>query len=249
MGYLPRMILKEAYVFMYQISRAPLLVFSAALLAASGPSDPTWASKPLQQWNEEDAKQVLADSPWVKKVTPVELPHISEEAVRQSGRMGGGQGVDIDALAPSNLLGLGSNAQARPRRRARPHVLEIRWESALPVRAAELKAQEDDPPDWQGSLYAIAVYDVPGLSNSKTLMKELAKSAYLKRDGKKDLKPERVDLLPQEGGLTTIVYLFPRSEAITAEDKRVEFTAVFGRLFLAQYFYPAQMQFQGKLEL
>jgi hypothetical protein len=58
-----------------------------------------------------------------------------------------------------------------------------------------------------------------------------------------------VNLLPQDGGLTTIVYLFPRSGEITADDKRVEFTAVFGRLFLAQYFYPAQMQFQGKLKL
>jgi hypothetical protein len=235
--------------YMHQISRAPLLPIFAALLAASGPS---WTSKPLQQWNEEDAKQILADSPWVKKVTPVELPHISEEAVRQSGRMGGGQGMDLTELSPSALTGFGSgsaSSQGRSRRRARHQVLEIRWESALPVRAAELKAQEDDPPDWQGSLYAIAVYDVPGLSNSKTLMKELAKSAYLKRDGKKDLKPERVDLLPQEGGLTTIVYLFPRSEEITAADKRIEFAAVVGRLSLAEYFYTEQMQFQGKLEL
>ena len=58
-----------------------------------------------------------------------------------------------------------------------------------------------------------------------------------------------MNLLPQDGGLTTIVYLFPRSEEITDDNKRVEFTAVFGRLFLAQYFYPAQMQFQGKLKL
>jgi hypothetical protein len=220
--------------YMHQISRAPLLPIFAALLAASGPS---WTSKPLQQWNEEDAKQILADSPWVKKVTPVELPHISEEAVRQSGRMGGGQGMDLTELSPSALTGFGSgsaSSQGRSRRRARHQVLEIRWESALPVRAAELKAQEDDPPDWQGSLYAIAVYDVPGLSN---------------RDGKKDLKPERVDLLPQEGGLTTIVYLFPRSEEITAADKRIEFAAVVGRLSLAEYFYTEQMQFQGKLEL
>jgi hypothetical protein len=234
---------------MYQISRAPLLVFSAALLAASGPSDASWTTKPLQQWSAEDAKQLLADSPWVKKVTPVELPHISEEAVRQSGRMGGGQGVDLTELSPSALTGFGPSSAGRSRLRARARTFEIRWESALPVRAAELRAKEDDPPDWQGSLYAIAVYDVPGLSNSKSLMKELAKSAYLKRDGKKDLKPERVDLLPQEGGLTTIVYLFPRTEEITAADKRVEFAAVVGRLSLAEYFYTEEMQFQGKLEL
>ena len=99
-------------------------------------------------------------------------------------------------------------------------------------------------------MYAIAIYDVPGLNaNRKSLPKELSKGAYLKRDGKKDLRPVGVNLLPQEGGFTTIVYLFPRSEEITAEDRRIAFTAVFGRLSLAEYFYPAQMQFQGKLEL
>ena len=58
-----------------------------------------------------------------------------------------------------------------------------------------------------------------------------------------------MDLLPQVGGLTTVVYLFPRSGEITGDDKRIEFTAVLGRLALAQYFYTAEMQFQGKLEL
>jgi hypothetical protein len=85
--------------------------------------------------------------------------------------------------------------------------------------------------------------------NDRSLVKELSREVYLKRDGKKDLKPVGVNLLPQEGGLTTIVYLFPRSEEITSEDTRVEFAAVFGRLSVAQYFYPAQMHFLGKLEL
>lgn len=235
---------------MYQISRAPLLIFSAALLAASGPSGSSWTSKPMQQWSQEDAKQVLADSPWIKRVVPVELPPRNEAAVRSSGQMGGGQGIGVEMLSPSALTGIGSNGQGRPRKRAKPHALEIRWESALPVRAAELKAQEDEPPDWQGSLYAIAIYDVAGLENSsKALIKNFAKTAYLKRNGKKDLKPLRVELLPQEGGLTTILYLFPRTEEITSEDKRIEFAAVLGRLSLAQYFYTEEMQFQGKLEL
>jgi hypothetical protein len=166
--------------------------------------------------------------------------------------MGAGQSVGIDAIGgASALTGVGANNQPSGGR-ARPKALqvEVRWESALPVRAAELKAREEDLPEWEGSVYAIAVYDVPDLDvNRKALTKWLGKEAYLKRDGKKDLKPVGVNLLPQEGGLTTIVYLFPRSEEITAEDQRVEFTAVFGRLSLAQYFYPAQMRFQGKLEL
>jgi hypothetical protein len=212
------------------------------LLTASGPS---WTTKPPREWNEAEARQILTDSPWVRRTTLVELPLRNESEVRTSGGMGSGQSVGFEALSASALTGVGARPSRRRARSNTPQV-DVRWESASPVRSAEVKAQEDDPPKWQGSLYAIAIYDVPGLNvNQKTLKKE----AYLKRDGKKDLKPVRVDLLPQEGGLTTIVYLFPRSEEISAKEKRVEFGAIFGRLALTQYFYPAQMQVQGKLEL
>jgi len=215
------------------------------LLAASGPA---WTSKPPRQWDETDAKQILSDSPWVKKTTPIELLKQNESAVRASGLMGTGQGIGVDALGASSLTGIGAGQPTR--RGARPKALqvEVRWESAVPVRAAELKAGEQDLPEWQGSFYVIAVYDVPAAEvNQKP--KWLGKEAYLKRDGKRDLKPVGVNLLPQGGGLTTIVYLFPRSEEITAGDQRVEFSAVLGRLSLGQYFYPAQMQFRGKLEI
>ncbi|MGD1071630.1 MAG: hypothetical protein ABSB15_15940 [Bryobacteraceae bacterium] len=232
---------------MHKVSKAPLLIVFAGLLTASGPS---WWTKPLREWNETDAKQILSSSPWVRKATPVELPQRNESEVRSSGLMGAGQSVGVEAFSASTVTGIGASQSARRRSKPRSLEVEVRWESALPVRAAELKSREEILPEWDGPMYAIAVYDVPGLDgNPKALSKFLSKEAYLKRDGKKDLKPARVNLLPQDGGLTTIVYLFPRSEEITAEDKRVEFTAVFGRLFVAQYFYPAQMQFQGRLEL
>jgi hypothetical protein len=233
---------------MQQISKAPLLIVSAALLMASGPS---WTAKPVQQWNADDAKQILSSSPWVKKAQPVQLPNMSEAARRQSGRMGGGQGVGLQALSPSALTGVGAKDQQRSRRRRRGiSPVEVRWESALPVRTAEHAAHEEDPPAWDGEMYAIAVYDVPGLDiESKGLSAELQRAAFLRLGGKKDLRPVRVDVLPQEGDLTTVVFLFPRTIAITLEDKRIEFTTVFGRLSVTQYFYPKEMQFQGKLEL
>ena len=51
----------------------------------------------------------------------------------------------------------------------------------MPVRAAELKTKEDDPPDWQGSLYALAVYDVTGAVDTTlaTLAVALAAGAAL----------------------------------------------------------------------
>jgi hypothetical protein len=240
---------RSANKFMYRVSKASLLIVSAivfvTLLSAGGPS---WTDKPVQQWNEQDAKQILSNSPWVKKVTPAPLPNMSEAARRQSGRMGGGQGVGLGALDPSILTGGGSKEPSRRRRRGIGPV-EIRWESALPVRTAEKAAHEEDPPAWDGEMYAIAVYDVPGLdADQKGLANELKHGALLKR-GKKELRPVEVDLLPQEGDLITIVYLFPRSANITLEDARVEFWVKFGRLSVTQYFYPQEMQVAGKLEL
>ena len=232
---------------MRKISKAPLLLIPAVLLMAA---DPSWTSKPLQQWTAADAKQILIGSPWVKKATPAPLPNVSEAARRQSGRMGGGQGVGIEALTPAALTGGGSKTPPPSRRRLRgPSPLEVRWESALPVREAEKTAHEEDPPAWDGEMYAIAVYDVPGLDlDSKGLSAELKRAAFLKL-GKKELRAIRVDVLPQEGGLATVLFLFPRSLEITPRVDRVEFTTVFGRLSVTQDFYPREMQFQGKLEL
>jgi hypothetical protein len=226
------------------------IAFPAVVLLAADPSAPSWAVKPLSQWTEDDAAKLLADSPWIKKVETAETMRRNEVETRNSGLMGTSQGIDLNALANPGLAiaGLGGSGN---RRRAKPTpILEVRWESALPVRAAELKTQEDDPPDWKGNLYAVAVYDVPGLDgNPKALAEKLRREAYLKRESGKDLRPVKVNLLPQVGGLTTVVYLFPRDEEITLADKRIEFTAIFGRFSLAQYFYPVEMQFQGKLEL
>jgi hypothetical protein len=44
-----------------------LVFLPVALLVAA---DPNWKDKELSSWTEDDAKQVLADSPWVKSVTP-----------------------------------------------------------------------------------------------------------------------------------------------------------------------------------
>jgi hypothetical protein len=231
---------------MYRIAQATLLITSAAVLMAA---EASWIAKPIQQWTDQDAKQFLAGSPWVKKITPAQLPNVSEAARRQSGQMGAGQGMGIGELSTSALTGVGSSEPSR-RRRRRIGPVEIRWESAVPVRAAEKTIREEDPPAWEGQMYAIAIYDVPGLDpDQKNLAADLKHDALLRRSGKKDLRPVQVDLLPQEGGFTTIVYLFPRSAAITLEDSRVEFWAKFGRLSVTQNFYPREMQFLGKLEL
>ena len=116
----------------------------------------------------------------------------------------------------------------------------VRWESALPIRAAEQKPGEIGVPTLDSDHYAIAVYDIPTPSRWN-LNRELKGIAFLKRDKKKDLKPSRVEILRQSNGTATIVYLFPSSVEIGKRDGRLEFRVQVGRLFVSQYFYTEEM--------
>ena len=130
-----------------------------------------------------------------------------------------------------------------------PQRVLIRWESAQPVRAAEMIAGESGAPDWDGAHYAIAIYDVPAIAagDYKRAGGELKPTALLKSAGMKDLKPERVVIDELEYGRSHVLYLLPRSAEIRSTG--VEFIAQIGRLHLAQFFMPEQMSFQGKVKL
>jgi hypothetical protein len=129
--------------------------------------------------------------------------------------------------------------------------LTLRWDSALPVRSAELIVRDENAPILDESHYAITVYGVPSRmaeAGSRNLVDALRQQASIKREGKKDLKPSSVKVLQKDSG-PVIVYLFPRSTEITRGDKRIEFDAQVGRLEIAQSFYVDEMIYQGKLEL
>jgi hypothetical protein len=228
------------------MARFWLPAFSAALVIAA---DTAWKSKQIPQWDENDVMQILADSPWAKTFAAVRLPELTEAQRREGGATGGGKGDGLKALEGITLMSRGGLPQ-QPVTSSAQEVVTLRWESALPVRVAEMKAREFGDPDWQGDEYVLGVYEVPDLNaDQKSLPGELKSLATLKRDGKKDLKPSRVDVLEQANGRAMVFYLFPRNAGITREDNRIEFVAQIRRLYVACYFYTLEMQFQGKLEL
>ena len=244
-----------------------LLTFSIALLAAG---DQPWKDKQIAEWNEDDAKLVLTDSPWAKTVKPSIDRSAQNSQRRSSGGMGrggigiGGVGIGLPGMGGTGrrggMGGPGGGGYPGGGQRGQtdngtdyngPPALKLRWESAFPVREAELKARDTSAPTLDADHYAIAVYDVPNRmanGDSETLAKQLKKQASIKRDGKKDLKPSSVQVLQREDG-PVIVYLFPRSKEITRQDKRIEFDAQIGRLQFAQSFYVDEMNYLGKLEL
>jgi hypothetical protein len=228
---------------MYRISLSVLVLFSAAALLAV---DAPWKTKPIAQWNEADAKQVLMNSPWVKRVTPALIPKQNEALRRQSGQMGGVTGVGLEALKLPTFFGGGSNVTET----VLPGALTLRWESALPIRSAELKAGGPGAPVVGKDSFAIAVYGLPSTSidgNIKLISQNLQRLAGIKYTGKKELKPAHVDIIQETDGVV-LVYVFPRSAQIDAEDI-LKFNAQIGRYYVEQPFATREMQFQGKLEL
>ncbi|MCE5311078.1 MAG: hypothetical protein LLG20_25855 [Acidobacteriales bacterium] len=253
-----------------------VLPFSLALLVAG---DQTWKDKRVAEWSEDDAKQVLTDSPWVKTVQPTMAKSANNGEHRRGGGMGRGGGIGIGGIG-IGLPGMGGMGRRggmggpgggypgggggypddrQGRRgddgtgagRGEPPSLKLRWESALPVREAELKARETNAPTVDADHYAIAVYGAPNRivrGDSKDLVNELKKQAAIKREGKKDLKPSSVQVLQRDDG-PVIVYLFPRSTEITRQDKRLDFDGQIGRFKFEQSFYVEDMTYQGKLEL
>ena len=238
------------------LTQSLCLIVAAACLTAA---DAVWKSKPAAQWSEEDAKQILAASPWAKETTATVTRRLTEEQLRDGGQMGqprgvGNEGVDPKGSGPTVSLNVftGPGGDDRsPRSLARPITLKLRWESALPVRLAELKSHEAGPPTLEGDGYRISVYGIPDADfkgDPKELGKPLKGLAALKRESKKEVKPVSAEVFKLEDGVV-VVYLFPMSAEISEKDRQIRFEAQIGRIVVAQTFNLNEMEFMGKLEL
>lgn len=232
---------------------------SAALLLAA---DPAWKTKPANQWTEEEAQQVLTASPWAREIRAGVARRQSEDELRDGGKMGQPTGIGYDDVdqkgtgpkLPASVKDIvvpSPNGGRSVRSTIQGITVRLRWESALPVKIAELKAGVEDPPTLEGDGYRIAIYGLPGgyfKGDPKKLGDPLKEYAFLKREGKKDVKPSSVEVFPQSDGWA-VVYLFPFSAEISPKDKQVIFDANIGRIVVSAPFDLDQMVFQGKLEI
>jgi hypothetical protein len=224
--------------------------FVAILLAA----DPAWKTKSIRDWTEDDAKLLLADSPWSIAVKSMVMPLQGEPQRREEGQMGQPQGVGykgVDTTTDRERVARVLSGNLSPMAPIGPMVVRVRWESAMPVRAAELKANEVEPPTLDGEGYQIAVYGIPGSNfkgDPKTLGEPLKRFATLKREGKPDVKPTSVEVFQTSRGIV-VAYLFPFAAELSERDTSVEFNALIGRIAVIHAFDLRQMRFEGKLAL
>jgi hypothetical protein len=230
--------------------RLPKIPLVASLVVALLPvgnsalaQQPSWRNKPTAAWTQDDAYQVLTNSPWVKKVRTTILHQQSEFERRDGGNMGKPTGPGYDGIGDRESVFASRRVGEIP-------TLLLRWETALPVRVARLKAHTVEPPTLTTDAYSLAVYGVPRgdfKGDPLKLGKPLRDQAVLRRAGKKDVKPTVVEVFQGEEG-PIIVYQFPRSLEISKDDKTLSFSAIIGRLSFTQPFDTEAMHFQGNLE-
>jgi hypothetical protein len=222
-------------------------------------ADPVWMSKPPAQWTDEDAKLILASSPWARETRATITRRVTEDQLREGGQLGQPRGVGYEnvdpkgsgpKVSPNIFTGAGGDDRS-PRSLPQPITLKLRWETALPVRLAEFKSREVEPPTSEGDGYRIAVYGVPKgdfKGDPKELGKPLKNLAALKRTSQKDVRPISVEVFQRENDVV-VVYLFPLSAEITKKDRQIQFEAQIGRIVVAQTFELSVMEFMGKLEI
>ncbi|MCX6620982.1 MAG: hypothetical protein NTY38_07855 [Acidobacteria bacterium] len=165
------------------------------------------------------------------------------------GRSGGGDGYPQggggnDGNYPDDRRG---DDRGEPRGGGRnrvPPELTVRWESALPVQEAHLKAKDTDAPTMNEGQYAIAILGLPPrMANNQSKPK-----AKLERKGQKSISSSDVKVLTRDQG-PIVIFFFPRSKEIGKNDPEVLFDAQMGPLKVKQTFVPGEMLYHGKLEL
>jgi hypothetical protein len=220
------------------------LLLSAFILSGA---DQAWKNKQYPDWTEEDAKEVMTNSPWAKTVVAAPIKSNDQTGPPEAHR----KRIATGGLGIGRSGRRGAEDEGKAAVPDQPVTLTVRWESAQPMREAERKARDTGAPDVANDFYAIAVYGIPRgafTDASKDRQDQLKNFAVVKRLGKKDVKPTRVDILLRESG-PVVLYLFSKSAEFNWRDHGITFEAQISRLKFSQAFNTDDMTFHGNLEL
>ncbi len=238
------------------------MVFAISLSAAE-----FWQSKPYTEWSDKEVQKLLSNSPWSKEVV-VPLGG-SGGGSGKGSRKGGGGGGNTEGSFDGPAMGSGGGNAGTSGRTGVSEVgggapssgtpsmnLVVSWRTALPLRqaiakqkfgaeagtSAEAKRVVEEPQKY----YVLVVTGLPArMGGGSAEMKDaLMKNSSLSVKGKEPIVPEDI----QYSG-STALYLFPKTVAIDADDKEVDFSTRLGQTIVKTKFKLKEMVFNGKLDL
>jgi hypothetical protein len=195
-----------------------------------------WETKPFIKWSDGEVEKLLTDSPWTGLVA-VPLPNTGPVPSGDGGGRGGGGG---EGFGPG------------PRRIR----VTIAWRSALPLRQAVVRRQAGQggkvTVEQEGFLsrdegyYVVGLTGLPPQYTRPTGGSTL--TAFLRREGRPAIPAQQASVDKSAGGFALLIG-FPKTDAITLEDREVEFTARFEPFEIKKKFKLKDMVVGGRLEL
>ena len=224
-----------------------------------------WTKKPFNQWNEEELKKFRTDSPWAKNQTMATSAPSGGGLDMGSGGGGGGGGGDEDAGGGGGGGGGGGRGGGGRGaggggggRGASTITLVMSWQSALPVKQANVRSKMQGPgeipADAQTYLnaaddfYIISVEGMPQAIARQALADQTkVKKSYIKV-GKREIPLAKI-ATRTAGRNIDVMLFFEKTEPIKVDDKEAEVDAKLGMFEMKKKFKLADMVVNGKLEL
>lgn len=223
-----------------------------------------WQAKPFTEWNEKDVQKMMESSPWSKPFSVAlasTTPDNTRGGKRAGSTTGGSQMSGPAGTSEPGGLGRYAGSKGDPAGPVPTINLVVRWQSAMPVREAVVKAKFGNEAGTSAEAkkaleepiehYILAIGGVPKgalQGDSEELKKLMLSQGVLLIKGKDPIRP--VDFMTQgKGGTAEVLFAFPKTKPITEEDKEVEFVVRIGDYSIKQRFRLKDMLFNGKLDL
>ncbi|MFZ0638666.1 MAG: hypothetical protein WA020_15175 [Candidatus Acidiferrales bacterium] len=225
--------------------KATILAVFVAVGLAYGASE-AWKTKPYQQWDENDVKEILTTSPWVKHTTVLAIwkkdslsapdtggqsqPNQPSPSAQQRPGMGGGGGAQPSSPEQPSMGSEGSDAS-----------FLVRWSSAQTVREAVARdavlnghsseAQAEQYVDQTPPVYEVLVYGMDMTPFANETNDTLKSKAYIEvKPSKEKVSPSSVEIVKDTDGkkIESVVFSFPKQGAngqplFAADDKQAQF--------------------------
>jgi hypothetical protein len=192
-----------------------------------------WNEKMPAEWTEAEIQQLLNKSPWAKdgSITDTGQRGPLSSGVRPAGRRAG-----RGAATSASTVGTGASIKWKA---------TVRWESALPVRAALNRGAAGEAP----ADYILNVLgNVPGVDPDSS--GDVLKANTILEHKGDEIKLKKVEPAPQNAlSADGTLFYFSRALALRLEDREVTFTTKLGPLDVKCKFALKDMLYRGKLEL
>jgi hypothetical protein len=219
-----------------------------ALAGAVAWADDFWDEKSFLEWDNKELRKMMTDSPWAKKAQ-VKVSRGGDFAIAPTSGSVSSRNMTDPGSGGGGSFGRGGGT---------PRIdLFVMWQSAQPLKKAIVKSQVGNSNDVSAEQqqyldreeehYVVVLGSVPpDFARAFENLEGIEEKISLDRKGKEKIFIQEIRVQTMAG---EVHFLFPRTEAITVEDKDIELNVDMDGLRFKKKFSLKDMVVDGKLEI